>query len=252
MEAEQARETAKDKAEESSSGRWIRDQLRDVADSSLAALERSAAKRGAMAAEPEEAPEQGDQAILENLANSISSAVMGPMRNLERNRASFQHQTEAALATLAQGLEEAQTRVGALEQALTRAEQRTNDALAQVRELRPGVDRNRTTIAATEQSLRRDMATLQGSLDGVGEQVRKLAERLAPAEQATERQAAALRALAAFESRKQEAARELMASLEDLSPATDLLDELPELVDIPLEADEPDEPIFDDAEPHGR
>ena len=244
METEHLQAATKDKVDETHSGRWIRDQLREVADSGLAELERSSAARDSVEPEAVRGVDGSDQAILENLAKSISSAVVGPMRSLERNRQTYQRQTELAITSLTKRLEESQAKLATLEQALTRAEQRANDALAQVRELRPGVDQNRTRIAAAELGLRKDLTTLTESLEAASAQIGPLAARLAPLEHAQERHGRALETLTELEMRRHEASRTLLASYDELRES------LEGLTDVAIVTEEPAEPVFDDIEPH--
>jgi len=218
-------------SERSSSGRWIRDQLREVADTNLAELERSAVQRGSKA----EADDDEEQSALENLAASISSAVVEPMRNLERSRAAHQHQMEASLTKLSASLEEMQRRFGSVDQQLEAARARSQ-ALAN--ELRPGIAAVETQLKGLDESFRRDLAALGAGLEQVREQIGPLAIRLTASEESTARHAAALDAVTQLERRRQEASRQIAHSVDGLRDSLSRLTGL-ELSPSPEDADPP-------------
>lgn len=219
MSAQRTESANGDKTEASSSGRWIRDQLRGVADSGLAELERSQAAQAVDAkpalAEPreQEPSAQADQAVLDSLASSISSAVVGPMRNLERNRVAHQQHMESSLQKLSQQLEEMQRRFGVMDRGLADAKASSARSQAAIAELRPGLDAFEGRLQGLEETFRKDLDALGAGLAEVREQVRPLEERLTSSEDAVARHTGALDGIERLEQRRQEATRQLASSV---------------------------------------
>ncbi len=213
MDVQHIDQIKKKESDSAGSGRWIRDQLREVADSGLAELERSAVQRG----EPKtEKVTVEDQSLLDSLATSISSAVVEPMRNLERSRVAHQHQMEESLAKLSKSLEEMQRRFGVLDRELENAKSEAKRSEARIDELRPGIAAAQEQVKTLEQSFRKDLDALGEGLAAVREQVEPLESRLAASEKSTAEHSATLGAVRRLERRRQEASSQVVTSVEGL------------------------------------
>lgn len=218
MNVEHAEKPRQEQVESSHSGRWIRDQLREVADSGLATLERNATNRTATpeSVDTDVEVEKADQTVLDSLAASISTAVVEPMRNLERNRAAHQHQMEASLAGLSQQLEEFQRRFGAMDREFESAKRTAAGSQAALNELRPNLTAVETQVKQFEETFRKDLAALGSGLEEVREQVKPLDSRLQTSEEIAAKHTQALEAVARLERRRQEASRQLVTSVDGL------------------------------------
>ncbi len=221
-------------SERTSSGRWIRDQLREVADSGIAELERSAVQGGPKL----EPASEEDQTLLDSLASSISTAVVEPMRNLERSRAAHQHQMEESLAKLSASLEEMQRRFGSLDREVEDAKRGSRRSQASLDEIRPGIAAIETRIKSLEESFGKDLAALGAGLQEVREQVGPLASRLTASEESVARHTAALDSVDRLEQRRRESTRQIASSVESLRVSLTRLSDLdsseaPEDVDPP-------------------
>lgn len=224
MDVEHAEKVNEDQTDNSHSGRWIRDQLREVADSGLAKLERSATAHSDKPEEPE--VEKSDQNVLDSLAASISTAVVEPMRNLERSRAAHQQQMEASLASLSARLEEFQRRFGTLDRELETAKRTAATSQSLVNEFRPTVSAVERQVKQLEETFRNDLKALGEGLERVREQVQPIDARLQSSEQAVAKHTVALEAVARLERRRQEASRQLVTSVDGLRSSLNRLSNL--------------------------
>ena len=224
MNVEHAEKVNEDQSDSSHSGKWIRDQLREVADSGLAELERSATARSGKVEDPE--VEKADQTVLDNLAASISTAVVEPIRSLERTRAAHQHQMEASLATLSNRLEDFQTRFGALDRELESAKQAAARSQSLVNEIRPGISAVERQVKQLEETFRHDLKALGEGLQQLREQVKPMDARLQGSEEAVAKHTVALEAVARLERRRQEASRQLVTSVDGLRSSLNRLSNL--------------------------
>lgn len=85
------------------SGRWIRDQLREFAETS------PPESGGEDAGRPPEPPDRrAEELAFESAAANLSKAVLDPMINLDRRRAADQARVEAVIESLKSRLEKSQ------------------------------------------------------------------------------------------------------------------------------------------------
>jgi chromosome segregation ATPase len=221
MEIEQAETSNGISADSSPSGRWIRDQLREVGDSGLVGLERRAAGRE-VAVEAITADES-DEKVFATLTAGISSAVIEPIRNLERSRAAQQQQVQSNVNRLAADLEEMQRRFGTMDRELESTKRVAARSQALMDELKPGLSALEDKVMAFEAAFRRDMEALGSGLEQVRAHVEPLAARVQGSEEALGRHSVALEAVARLERRRQEASRQLLTSVDGLRSSLDRL-----------------------------
>lgn len=138
-------EEATDQLEEVS-GRWLRDQLRDVADIGQSPVEPSGKSSG---------PDASSAQLLDGLASSISAAVVEPIRGLEYRREAQQKKIESALQELSGKVGDAFLELGKLRD-------QTGGAAVQVEEMR----------AESRRELDASRAQLKSEIDAVAMEVK--------------------------------------------------------------------------------
>ena len=203
------------------SGRWIRDQLRDVADSSIAGLE--ALKPISVPDPPPPSVDVDDVTtpdLVGNLAASISNAVAAPIRDLERQRSAEKAAVEKSLDQNTRHIQEAVT---ALERMVEDVQQLQADA-------EKSREESKTLRDRLEQM---EGEGLNEALSGVRTEIQELGRRLEEAESAGKQDRERVEALTVADSRRRESMRHL----------GDLLDRVRETVRMmesePREAEQP-------------
>lgn len=155
------------------SGRWLRDQLRDVAG-------------GVEPAGPAEqeggGPEKSTSQLIEGLAASISSAVAEPIRGLESRREARQHQLESALQELSGKVGDAFTEIAQVGEQTASAAMRADEAKDTVkRELetaRTEFQKDAEQLNAAHVDLRDTFSRLAEEVGRLQEKVREQNERI--------------------------------------------------------------------------
>ena len=205
------------------SGRWIRDQLRDVADSSITGLEALKPISEPEAAAPSDSSEEpATPDLVGDLAASISNAVAAPIRDLERRRSAEKAAVEKSLDQNTRHIQETMTAV----------ERMAED----VQQLRADSEK----VRGKSKALRERLDKLEGeglndALAGVRAELQELSQRFADAESARRQDQERLEALNASDARRRESMRHL----------GDLLDRVRETVRMmevePQDRHEPDQ-----------
>jgi|GEM_PF-2048649 len=218
------------------SGRWIRDQLRDVADSGLKNLEtavspvtaepenteaapaETAAEESPSVETPPEPQVGSDPApmtdLVEGLAASISSAVAAPIRNLEQRRSAEHAAVESALREQENAGRESRERIESLAEQLRLLDEAVTSGSRRADEAGAASEALAARVAEIEG------ADLRGGLDETQKSVSDLAARLDSAERAMRAQAEIIRSLEESERKRKETAEHL----------ADLLDRMRETV----------------------
>ncbi len=162
-------EEATDQLEEVS-GRWLRDQLRDISEGV------GPASNGG--GESEESSSQ----LIEGLAASISEAVAEPIRGLESRREAKQRQLEAALQELSGKLGDAFVEIAKLKDeaagASARADEAQQMAKREVEAARAEFRQDAEQLSATTVDLRDGFSRLAEEVGRVQEKVREEHERI--------------------------------------------------------------------------
>jgi uncharacterized coiled-coil DUF342 family protein len=159
------------------SGRWLRDQLRDVAGE-------AEPPEPALPAEdnPGAAPETSTAQLIEGLAASISSAVTEPIRGLESRREAQQQKLEHAVEELSGKLGDAFVDMARLREeaasAGLRADEAKESAKREVENARVEFRKDAEQLNATSVDLRDGFNRLAEEVGRLQEKVREQHERI--------------------------------------------------------------------------
>ena len=148
------------------SGRWLRDQLRNVAGEVEPATATDDAGSGT---------EKSTSQLIEGLAASISSAVADPIRGLESRREAKQQQLETAIQELSGRLGDAFVEIGKVRDQASSASARADEARETVkREL----ENARTEFRKDAEQLSATTVDLRDSFNRLAEEVGRLQEKM--------------------------------------------------------------------------
>lgn len=194
------------------SGRWIRDQLREVAGSSLAQLEASKAATEPVAevtaAADEQATEEAPEApdVVGDLAASISHAVAAPIRDMERRRAAEHAALQQAVGEHSEALE---TAVGDI--------QRLAEGLSDLRQEYEGRQVEQGRLAERVEKI--EEAKVSEALTGLRERLDALQERIGEIAEEGRQRAEGMDRIAASQSRRTESMRHVGELLDRMREA---------------------------------
>ncbi len=214
------------------SGRWIRDQLREVADPGLEQLEVSKlpprpepsphkAQKDAPKAAPGADPAEVSD-LVDNLAASISSAVVQPIRNLEKQRVAEKLVLQKSLEEHNARLVDTGEQLGRLSGDIRRLDQVLRNSQTEVESSRRGHDDLKSRVEAIEGA---------GSADAVASlrtQISELTNRLSSIEATGREREKRLEALTSSESRRQEALGHFADLLERMRETVTMMGPNPE------------------------
>ncbi len=153
------------------SGRWIRDQLRDVASGSEASagqnvsvLEQATAEALADSspATPQAAPDEPDPYA--DLADNISKALLRPIQGIEDRRADSLKSLEARLAEALQRLDGLGEKAGS-------ADRRSEETARRIDGIEGGLRHDADELSASIVQLRGTLEKLSGDVEQLGERV---------------------------------------------------------------------------------
>jgi chromosome segregation ATPase len=197
------------------SGRWLRDQLRDVADLGQAA-EASARPSGA---------EVSTSQLLDGLATSISAAVVEPIRGLESRREAQQKRLEDSVRELSQKLSEAFVEIARLRDQAAAATAKIDAIRAETQreleairtQLKSEIDgvamETKGELSGVHSELRRDVDQLGASSTDIRSGFNSLAEEIGRLQERVREQHEWLQGLRAREAQRANAMNELASAL---------------------------------------
>jgi hypothetical protein len=194
------------------SGRWIRDQLKDVA---------SAAPQQWQGETTETAPQQGAPVvaaqgwedplspIVANLARSISQAVARPLEDFERQRRQDSETVASTVKEHDHRITAAFVALQLVEQASRRLTERVEAQEEPTRETREVVDRLQGRSEELHSDIRREAEQVSSSLGSLRSELEGFGQRLSHVEGMAEQQRSALARLESLEHRRTESLHEM-------------------------------------------
>ena len=208
------------------SGRWIRDQLRDVADSGLKNLESAVVPSVETPPAPQlEAEPTAMTDLVEGLAASISSAVAAPIRSLELRRSAEHSAVERALREQEAAGRSARERIESLAEQLRLLDESLSANNRTVEESRHNSEALGARISAVEES------GLADRVQDLNNRLGDMAGRLESAERALRAQAEIVRSLEESERRRRESSRHLGELLDRMRETVTTMEASPRIED---------------------
>ena len=199
------------------SGRWIRDQLRDVAssdtpaDKGLSALEQATAEALGDTVSSRSVAAPSDTEIYADLANSISKALLGPIQSLEERRSD-------SLMKLESRLSEAVERIEGLSEKTGSADRRSEETARRIEGIESGLRHDADELAAS-------IAQLRGTLEELAADVRQLDERVSTQNERLSTQNETVDGLRRLEGRRRDSLQRMAGAASEFQAAINQLSE---------------------------
>ena len=208
------------------SGRWIRDQLKDAAetaphqatsDESIpvpVAQSEPVAEQG-----PVETPNDPLSPIVANLARSISEAVAEPLERFERERRQESAAVTESVREHGHRITAAFAALQCVEEASRRLTQRVDEQDTPIRENRELAERLQGRTEEIQAEVRREAEQVTSSVGSLRSELEGFAQRLSQAEGLIEQQRSALARLETLEHRRVESLGELSRLMGNMQQA---------------------------------